>query len=148
MWPPNEPMMVNEAKNTSLRLESELCCRNAGIPGAKSKFSRQNEFISPPDRLLTLQRSAFLRASSALRFCLIFRISLAPKTNSSVMESSLMKALGFAGFRHCSGSQGGSGRETGRGTLTQPNCERGMQADSRGGVPVGGMNQNQHELAL
>lgn len=32
-------------------------------------------------------------------FCLILRISPVWKTNSSVMESSLMKALSFAGFR-------------------------------------------------
>ena len=85
------------------------------------------KLISLSDKLLTLQHGGFLQATVGPCFCLILRISSAWKTNSSVMESRLMKALSFAGFRW---GKGGLEKNSGNGFVILHNCGCGMQADS------------------
>lgn len=72
-----------------------------------------------------------MQASTGPCFCLILRISSDWNTNSSVMESSLMKALSFAGFRWFF-FLGGERQDSGNRFVILHNCGCGMQADSKG----------------
>lgn len=96
IWQPDEHVMINDARNRRLQpvahssaaetlgfYEQHQMCR---------KFTQHNKLISLSDRLLTGERllPSFIWAPASG-----LRISLAWKTNSSVMESSLMKALSF-----------------------------------------------------
>lgn len=75
-------------------------------------------------KLYTLLYKGSLQATVVSGFCLILRISLAWKTNSSVMESSLMKALSFAGFKW--------GKNSGNRFVILHKCRCEMQAYSGG----------------
>lgn len=91
--------MLSEYEGRGGALTGTVLVVLVGMRVQSPKQAANAKLISLSDKLLTLQRRGFLRASAGPCFCLISRISSAWKSNSSVMESSLMKALSFAGFR-------------------------------------------------